>query len=120
MGRMVDRQTIFLLDVAKLIQKAEADGFQATAGELWRPVEMQRLYVKMGRSKTMRSQHMNRLAIDLNLFKNGKLCSRDEIFPLGKWWEGLSTKHRWGGSWRGAIDGGRSHFIDSPHFEMRL
>lgn len=120
MSPLIQAQAIFLLDAAKLIAKATDLGFVATAGELWRPQEMQELYVKTGRSKTLESQHGKRLAIDLNLFWQGKLASREQIAPLGKWWESLSEKNRWGGSWRGQVEAKKSSFIDAPHFERML
>jgi len=116
---LVQLQAEFLLDACKLIQKATELGYTATAGELFRPQEMQEIYVKTGRSKTLTSQHGKRLAIDLNLFKDGKLCTRDQIKPLGDWWESLHPKNRWGGNWRGLVDAKKSSFVDAPHFERQ-
>lgn len=117
---LVPEQAAFLLDVCKLVQFATKYSYVVTGGELWRPVEMQELYVKTGRSKTMDSQHLNRLAIDLNIFENGVLCTHDAVKPLGKFWESLNVRNRWGGSWRGEIEAGRSTFIDVPHFERQV
>jgi len=117
---MVALQAEFLLDVCKLIEYGTEQGFVITGGELWRPMEMQQIYLQTGRSKTMNSQHLNRLAIDLNIFKDGQLCGRAGIEPLGKFWESLNIKNRWGGSWRGAVEEHRSNFIDAPHFERML
>jgi len=118
---LVPEQHAFLQDFAKLVIHANALGYVVTGGELWRPLEMQELYVKTGRSKTLKGQHLVRLAGDLNIFKNGKLCTRDEIEPLGDYWESLNTKNRWGGSWRGQVEAqqqkGVQPFIDAPHFE---
>lgn len=115
---LVATQAEFLLDACKLVQYATAAGFTVTGGELWRPIEMQQLYLKTGRSKTLNSQHLDRLAIDLNFFKNGRLVgTRDELMKLGEYWESLNPKNRWGGSWRGAVDAGKAKFVDAPHFE---
>ena len=105
-----DRQVIFAQDAAKLIQKAAELGFEVTLGEALRPIEMQELYVKQGKSQTMNSYHLKKLAIDLNLFKANQLCTTAQVKPLGDWWESLSEKHKWGGNWTG--------FKDSPHFEL--
>lgn len=110
-------QMMFTKDVVLLLQKAIELDYEVTLGEVERPQEMQEIYFKTGRSKTRDSQHSKRLAIDLNLFKNGRLCSAEEIKPLGKWWESLSEKNRWGGSWRGLVEAGKSKFVDGPHFE---
>jgi len=123
MSSLVMTQHEFLMNVAELLKYAEQHGYIVTGGELWRPIEMQKLYVQTGRSKTMQSQHLNRLAIDLNFFSKThsgtlKLLSRrEDIAELGKLWENMNANNRWGGSWRGKIESGRYTFIDIPHFE---
>lgn len=112
-----NEQVAFTRDLVKLLQFAEAHEFEITLGEVWRPLEMQKLYVQQGRSKTMKSPHLNRLAADLNVFKAGQLCSAAEIKSLGQYWESLHPYNRWGGSWRGLVEAGKSKFVDSPHFE---
>ena len=117
---LVAKQAAFLLDVCELIHFATKQGFTVTGGELARPAEMQELYVKTGRSKTMDSQHLKRCAIDLHFFREGKLVEdRVALKPLGDYWESLNQKNRWGGNWRGLVDSGKSRFIDSPHFERQ-
>lgn len=113
------KQELFAQHVALLIQQAYSLGFGIRLGEALRPIEMQELYVKTGRSKTMNSMHIKKLAIDLNLVLNGRLATREEIKPLGDWWESLDPKNRWGGSWRGLVESKKSSFIDSPHFERQ-
>lgn len=115
-----DEQMAFVKDVQLLLAKAWELGFEVTFGEVARPYEMQEIYVKTGRSKTMKSSHLDRCAIDLNLFFNGKLCTRDQIQPLGKFWESLNPKNRWGGSWRGLVESKQSSFVDAPHFERKV
>lgn len=110
-------QELFSIQVALLIQRAHEMGFGVRLGEVLRTPEQQKLYFNTGRSKTMNSQHLKKLAIDLNLIVNGRLATAAEIKPLGKWWEALDVANRWGGSWRGAVEAGNSSFIDSPHFE---
>jgi hypothetical protein len=118
---MVQQQAAFLLDAALLIRQATALGFTVTGGELWRTAEQQEIYLKSGRSKTKASQHLNRMAIDLNFFRDGgQVLDREQLKSLGLWWEGLNALNRWGGSWRGQIDAGKSNFIDLPHFERQL
>lgn len=116
---IMESQVAFLKDVRKLLEKAEEAGYTVTAGEMYRTQEQQAIYMKMGRSKTMQSEHLNRRAIDLNIFLGGKLCTRDQIKLLGDYWEGLSPLNRWGGNWRGLVDSGKSSFVDTPHFERR-
>ena len=84
-------QASFLLDVTRLIQKATELGFIITAGELYRTPEQQEIYVKTGRSKTMNSLHLQRRAVDLNFFWEGKLTyDKNILAPLGAYWESLS------------------------------
>lgn len=109
---LVAEQAAFLRDVTKLLAKADELGFVVTGGELYRTPEQQEIYVKTGRSKTMRSNHLRRCAIDLNFFKDGKLTYDIELLrPLGEYWESLHPKNRAGMFW--------SKFRDVPHLERR-
>ena len=110
-------QEIFSLQVIDLLTKAKDLGFGIRLGECLRTPEQQKLYFSTGKSKTMDSQHLKKLAIDLNLMRDGQLATAAQIQELGKWWEALDPANRWGGSWRGQVESGESHFVDSPHFE---
>jgi len=106
-------QAAFLLDVCKLIPYATSLGFKVTGGELQRTVEQQTLYVKQGKSKTMDSKHLKKVAIDLNFIKDGKLVyNRQELAPIGAYWESLHPLNRWGGNFKS--------FVDMPHFERNV
>lgn len=110
---LVDQQAAFLLDAAKLIQRATEMGFVVTAGELYRTAEQQEIYIKTGRSKTMDSLHLRRLAIDLNIFKDGKLIGDKRILaPLGAFWESLHPLNSWGGN--------GVKLYDAPHFSRGI
>lgn len=110
---LVLEQAAFLKDFAKLVLFCEQRGFVVTAGELYRPPEMQKIYVQTGRSKTMNSKHGQRCAGDLNFFKDGKLIYDVAVLhPIGEYWESLSPKNSAGMFWRS--------FKDVPHFERRV
>ena len=110
---LVSEQNAFLQDVAKLILFCAEEGILVTGGELHRTTEQQQIYMKTGRSKTMNSKHLNRLAIDLNFFVDGKLCYEiDKLSKIGKYWEALSPKNSAGMFW--------NSFKDVPHFERRV
>ena len=110
---LVQEQSAFLLDFCKLVQYATSIGFTVTSGELLRPVEMQEIYVRTGRSKTMKSKHLQKLAGDLCFFKNGKyICNVKELEVIGNYWESLSSKNKWGGHFK--------TFKDAPHFERAI
>lgn len=106
-------QAAFLVDACKLIQYATEQGWMVTGGELYRTPEQQEIYLKTGRSKTMASNHLKRCAIDLNFFKDGKLVwDRQQLAPIGAYWESLNSKNRWGGNFKS--------LIDVPHFERNV
>ena len=111
MGRLVEEQVKFAEDVGKLLSYvAELDGLSVTLGEAYRTKEQQKIYMKNGRSKTMKSMHLKRLAIDLNLFVDGNLTwDIEEYRILGEFWESLSEQNEWGGNWKS--------FKDVPHFQ---
>jgi len=116
---LVSTQSEFLSDVASLIQKANELGFEVTGGELLRTKEQQEIYVNTDKSKTMNSNHLKKLAIDLNFFKDGRWInglSKEEckkiLQSIGDFWESLRPgKNSWGGNWKS--------FFDAPHFERR-
>ncbi len=109
---LVSEQAAFLLDVTKLINFATDEGWVVTGGELWRTLEQQALHLKNGKSKTMASQHLKRLAIDLNFFWQGKVIwDAGLIKPIGVYWESLNPRNKWGGHFK--------TFVDAPHFERQ-
>lgn len=117
MNGLVREQSVFMLQLGELLRKADAAGFSIAGGELYRTPEQQALYIQNGRSATMSSQHLKRLAIDLNFFReapdgSAQLVSDIEALrPLGQFWEGLDPANVWGGNW--------GSFKDLTHFERR-
>jgi len=107
------KQIIFSKNVAKLIIYAETIGVDLTFGEAYRTKYQQEEYVRTGKSKTMNSNHLRRLAVDFNFFINGELFwEHPLITKLGEYWESLNELNRWGGFWKS--------FKDRPHFEMNV
>ena len=89
------KQRKFTRMVGLLISKAYELGYELSFGDAM---------ATNGHSKM--SCHYIRLAIDLNLFKDGKYLSKTEDhLPLGEYWESI------GGSW-----GGR--FKDGNHYSL--
>ena len=116
--KLSEKQMIFSLNIAKLIRYAHLMAMGLTFGHAWRSPEEQERLFKAGLTKTLNSQHLNRLAVDFNVFINGRLClDWSTIKILGDYWESLHPQNRWGGDWNNneLKDG----FIDTPHFEMR-
>jgi len=122
-----DEQWEFLQDVSELIRWAKANNFKLTGGELYRTQDQQKLYYygkrivvhKDGvlsciddkkRSKTLRSRHTERLAIDLNVFVNGRLAwEPEDLKSIGEFWKSLNPQNVWGGDWG----------WDAGHFERK-
>lgn len=91
------KQSRFVRDVGKLIAHAYAHGFEMTFAEAYRTPEQAALNATTG-SGIANSLHTVRLAIDLNLFKDGAyLGNSADHAPLGAFWKGLGTDYCWGG-----------------------
>lgn len=105
---LAETQQQFMLDMARLVLWCEGHGYAVTGGELYRPKELSALYEKQGKG-IADSNHGRRLAIDLNLFINGKYATNGDAYkPLGDFWEGLNPDNIWGG-----------RFHDGNHFSRR-
>lgn len=95
--RLRQKQSLFVELSAGLVMHAIEQGYELTYGETYRsPQEAARL-AKLGVG-LKNSLHILKLAIDLNLFKDGKyLKSTKSHEPLGIWWEKQHPLCRWGG-----------------------
>lgn len=107
-----EKQSLFAVAVAGLITEATSRGYSVTLGDAYRDP---RVFGPIGERKgygESRSAHKQRLAIDLNLFKDGKFLPDTESHrELGEWWEKAHAPHaRWGGRWQ---DGNHYSFIDN-------
>jgi hypothetical protein len=91
-------QRAFAKLVPRLIDKAHEMGFEVTLGDAYRdPRVFGVVGEKMGYGHP-KSAHKSRLAIDLNLFKDGIYqMSTEAHLPLGAWWEQQHPDARWGG-----------------------
>ncbi|AGF91106.1 hypothetical protein SXHG_00084 [Synechococcus phage MRHenn-2013a] len=101
------KQRLFVPMVAKLINFAYENGYELTFGDAYRDP---RVHGQLGEKKSYsatNSNHKIRLAVDFNLFKDGKYLDKTEDHKqLGEYWESI------GGSW-----GGR--FNDGNHYEWK-
>lgn len=101
------KQSLFASYVARLLLKAEELGYEVTFGETYRSPEEAARLAKLGKGIAA-SLHTQRLAIDLNLFRDGVYLSRSEDYrTLGEWWEMQHSSLRWGG-----------RFNDGNHFSL--
>lgn len=119
MAKLSESQRIFTVNIARLIMFAYENDIQLTFGEAYRTREQQLLYLQTGKSKTMNSNHLKRLAVDFNFFINGNLTyDWNVVKTLGDFWETLHPLNRWGGDWN--KNDKKDGFIDAPHFEMNV
>jgi len=100
------KQRLFTKKVGLLILYAYELGYELSLGDAYRDP---RVHGAVGDKKSYssaNSNHKSRLAIDLNLFKDGQyLTTTKDHLPLGEFWESI------GGAW-----GGR--FNDSNHYSL--
>jgi hypothetical protein len=95
--RLVEKQWLFADLVAKLLKYARKKGYRVSLGEAWRPKETASMYARSGRG-IANSLHCSRLAIDVNLFKDGKYLTDSESYELlGRYWERQNELCCWGG-----------------------
>lgn len=95
------KQEKFARLLPRLIDKAHDLGFEVRVGDLFRDP---RVHGEHGTKKgygNKNSVHKLKLAVDLNLFKDGKfLSSTEDHRELGEWWEKQDTDCRWGGKFQ--------------------
>jgi hypothetical protein len=121
-----EKQSTFILNVARLIVNAFENGIELTFGEALRTPEQQLLYFegftiqKIGsnlhfvktdrKTKTLKSKHLEKLAIDLNIFIDGVWKTDKESYrPIAEYWKSLHPSNDCGYFWN----------WDFNHFEMK-
>ncbi len=102
-----EKQALFAVMIAQLINFANDHGYRLTFGEAYRTPEQASLNAKSGKGIS-NSLHTQRLAVDFNLFINGQYKTDTPSYkPLGEYWESI------GGTW-----GGRFSRPDGNHFSL--
>lgn len=97
-----ESQSLFAQLVPLLIQYAYTLGYEITLGNT------------TAKTKTRTSNHPKRLAIDLNLFVDGKYQRSTAAHgPLGAFWEALHPRCRWGGRFK-PKDGNHYELTEKP------
>jgi peptidoglycan L-alanyl-D-glutamate endopeptidase CwlK len=82
-----------------------------------RTLEVQKLYVDRGKSRTMRSKHLTGDAVDIVVYdEKGKVTwdltyYRQVAAHIKEVSERLKIPVTWGGDWKSLVDG--------PHFELK-
>lgn len=126
--------------VKRAIQITKVD-FGVTEG--LRTLETQKQYVRAGKSKTMKSKHLEGKAVDLVAYVNGKVSWELNLYDdiadaMAQAAKELGVPLRWGAAWNipditkweGTMEQAMNHyidtrrsqgkrpFIDGPHFEL--
>lgn len=93
------RQQRFARLTVRLFQEIERQGFTWTYGDAFRDPRVHgEQGVKLGYGEAL-SAHKQRLAIDINLFKNGVYQTDTEAHrQFGDWWLAQDPDCRWGGN----------------------
>lgn len=101
------KQSRFARMVSDLLQQAEVMGYEVTLGDAYRDPRLHGAPGKKMGYGHRNSCHKLRLAIDLNLFKDGVFLQTTEAHqPLGEWWEAQ------GGTWGGRFDDGNHYSFE--------
>ena len=115
--RLSDQQFIFVNNVMKLLGYIVYTlEWKISIGEVWRRKVMQKLLVEKGWSKTMFSDHQNKMAIDIFVWIKDKYIhnlqkNKETIRPAGEFWESLHKNNYWGGNYK--------NFLDINHYGMK-
>jgi hypothetical protein len=96
-----EKQELFARLVPRLLDKAHELGFSVRIGDVFRDPRVHgEMGVKLGYGHP-KSAHKAKLAIDLNLFRNGAfLGGTEDHRVLGEWWETQHELARWGGRFK--------------------
>lgn len=108
---LYEKQVAFAQIIAKFLNRLHELGYEVTLGEAWRPKEMAKIYADQQKG-IGNSLHCLRLAMDLNLFRDGKFLTKsEEYLEAGELWESYSSGEiecAWGG-----------RFNDGNHFSLK-
>lgn len=104
---LLQKQQEFVLMISQLIQFAYQNDYRLTVGDAYRDPRLHgAIGVKLGYGHP-KSSHKQRLAMDFNLFKNGKFLQETEDHRiLGEYWESI------GGSWGGRFEDGNHYSLE--------
>lgn len=104
------KQEKFMRLLPRLIDKAHELGFEVRGGDLFRDPRTNGQHGEKKGYSAKNSVHKLKIAIDLNLFKDGKFCKDTEDHrELGEWWKEQDSECRWGGD-----------FNDGNHYSLEI
>lgn len=95
-----EARCLFSRNLAVLIERAFAMGYEVAIGEVSRDPRVAQLNAQSGKGIS-NSLHLIGLAADLHLYRGGRyLAQTDEHAQLGQVWKGLHEGNRWGGDFQ--------------------
>ena len=95
-----EKQRLFARLVSQLLHRVHSTGYECALAWCYRPPEASALYAvrKLGIPNSL---HGSKLAIDLDLFKDGVyLRDSGSHAALGEFWKSLHPDCRWGGDFK--------------------
>lgn len=108
---LIEKQVEFARLLPLLLDRAFALGYTVTMGECFRSPEEAARLAKLGKG-IKESLHCVRLAVDINLFRDGKYLGNNEAHrQLGTYWETLGAGKDFTCHWGG-------HFGDGNHYSI--
>lgn len=94
------KQRLHVRLTSMLIEHAYLHGYELTWGQTTR-TEAEAAANATSGAGIAKSLHIQKLAVDLNLFKDGHFLQNSEDHaPLGAFWKGLHPLCRWGGDFK--------------------
>lgn len=99
--KLGEKQELFMRLLPRLIDKAHDLGFEIRGGDLFRDPRLHGAHGEKVGYGHRNSCHKLKLAIDLNIFKDGAFMQKTEDHrELGEWWEAQHELCRWGGRFK--------------------
>lgn len=97
-----DIQYEFSKDMNKFLGYLIVRNIKFTEGECWRRYTTQKWLFENGWTKTLRSDHMYKLAKDIFFWLGGRYIDNlpENVYlikPMGEYWEMLNPDNYWGG-----------------------
>lgn len=104
MSPLLESQMLFARLLPRLLDYVAELGLACTVGEVERAAGWALTLSKQGKG-SLRSLHIDRLAVDVHLFRGATYLTRTEDHAaLGAYWKTLHPRCRWGGDF-GRPDG---------------
>ena len=105
-----EKQSLFASYLTTLLVWLREHDYELSFDEAYRPPELAEQYCQHGKG-SLHSLHCCKLAMDLNVFTDGKLLqTKADWLPIGNYWKSLDPECRWGGDFTGKTAGDFRHF----------